>query len=215
VKYKRQIVSGLLLLQTSMFAGGTILPNAHAVQQKEEVHSSTVDNYHYYFGLGRSDMRLENELTKENFTTRGVTVQLGYDYNQYLAIEGRYTHHVGNVHYNHGKRNQVNEGIDIPDYPTDFSNIALYVKPTYSIYNISAYALLGYGQVKLTNIPIGDVDRAESSFQWGLGASYMITKNISFFIDYINMYEDKGFDYRAKDANIKVDAWTVGFTYKF
>lgn len=204
----RQLV-GISLFQSILFAGGIITPSAVTETPNAET------KYNFYFGLGRSDMQLENSLTKEDFTAKGVTLQLGYNYNRYLSIEGRYTHHVGRVHYNHGSNHQTNAGINISDYPTDFTNIALYLKPTYSIDDLTVYALLGYGEVKLTNIPIGSTDRAEDGFQWGLGVSYNLQDNWSVYFDYLNMYEGKGFDYRAQKADIKADAWTIGLSYKF
>ena len=35
------------------------------------------------------------------------------------------------------------------------------------------------------------------------------------FIDYVRMYDDTGFDYRAMDADIAADAWTLGVSYTF
>jgi len=79
------------------------------------------------------------------------------------------------------------------------------------------YGLLGYGQVKLTNIPLsaGSADRAESGFQWGAGMKYNVSENISVFADYVRFYDDTGFDYRATTANVVSDAWTLGVSYSF
>jgi opacity protein-like surface antigen len=85
----------------------------------------------------------------------------------------------------------------------------------YPVGNFNLYALLGYGEVEITNIPLGDVDRAEDGFQWGLGAGYQVNNEISVFIDYTQMYNDTGFDYRAVNSDILADAWTLGLSYKF
>ncbi len=160
-------------------------------------------------------LKLKNDFTKEHFKTKALTLQAGYKINDYLALEGRYTHHVGDVEYDHGTDHRVNESVDIDDYPTDFTNIALYFKPSYSYEKVTAYALLGYGEVELTNIPLGGVDRAEAGFQWGIGLTYEVNENLSLFVDYVTLYDDKGFNYRATNSDIKVDALTVGVSYRF
>lgn len=176
----------------------------------------TINKSHFYLGAGISNMKLENEsVADEEFSATGLTILAGYQYNQYLAIEGRYTRDISDVEYKHGRTSFPN----YDDYPTDFSNIAIYIKPMYPIGNFSIYGLLGYGEVELTNLPQPDTgisaDRAEDGFQWGLGASYDLTNNISLFIDYIQMYDDKGFDYRATYADITSDVYTFGINYKF
>jgi len=204
------IVSVLALSGVS-FAGGDIV----MVEELVAVTPVVVDESSFYVGVGFSGMRLNNDLTDEKFSANAVMLQAGYQYNHYLAIEGRYTFHVGDVEYKHGTTINLNYS----DYPTDFENVALYLKPMYPIDDFSVYALLGYGEVGLTNIPLGgagiSADRAESGFQWGLGAGYAFSEDISVFVDYVRMYDDTGFDKRAQDANIVADAWTFGISYKF
>jgi len=201
-----------LTLSTFVFAGGDTV--SAEIPQIKEI-PSTTNNSNFYLGLGISNLKLENDFTNESFKTKAITLQAGYTYNKYLAIEGRYTHHIGDVEYDHGSDQRVNAGLDIKDYPTDFTNIGLFLKPQYKINDFSLYALLGYGEVKLTNIPLGDVDRAEDGFQWGLGLAYKITEQVSVYVDYLNMYDDKGFNCRATNQDIKADASTLGITYTF
>jgi len=165
----------------------------------------------FYVGLGISTMKLNNTKTNENLRTISIMLQGGYKIYNFLAIEGRYTRNMSKVTYDAGSTNSSN----IDDYPTDFTNIAIYLKPSYLYYDFSTYALLGYGVTSLTNLPIGDVTRAEKGFQWGIGLSYEITKNISFFADYVNCYNSKGFDYRSLDEDITVDTISIGINYKF
>lgn len=75
------------------------------------------------------------------------------------------------------------------------------------------YALLGYGGVMLDDLVSGDA--YEGGFQWGLGAGYAFTDNISVFADYVSLYDGTGFDYRAQNQNVDSDTWTVGVSYKF
>ena len=193
------------------FADGDMAPLEESVVTDPVV----VEERGFYGGIGLTSMSLNNDLTNEEFSAMGFMVQAGYQYNRYIAIEGRYTVHVGDLEYDHGSTANP----DYSDYPGDFTNIAIYLKPIYPIGDFSIYALLGYGEVELTNIPLGgsgiSADRAESGFQWGLGAGYTFNKNITAFIDYVRMYDGTGFDHRAMDADIDADVWTLGVSYQF
>jgi opacity protein-like surface antigen len=199
----------VLLLSHMLFAGGSIAPAL--VEKPLPVEKPTVDESAFYLGVGISGMRLKDDSTDEEFSAKGVMIQAGYQYNKNIAIEGRYTVSIGDTEYDHGKTHNA----DIGDYPSDFTNIGVYLKPMYPIGDLNLYALLGYGQVELTNIPIGDVDRSEDGFQWGLGAEYIFADNISAFVDYVSLYDDKGFDYRAQNSDIVSDVWTFGISYRF
>jgi len=208
---KRVVLSvAMLLLSELSFAGGDVLPIEEPVVMESLTNDSSL-----YFGLGVSAIKLNNDFSKEEFSSTAVTLQAGYQFNQYFAVEGRYTKNVSDLDYDHGNTYNPNYS----DYPGDFSNVAVYLKPMYTFENLSVYVLLGYGEVTLTDLPHpstpGSVDRAEDGFQWGLGASYTFMENISVFVDYVKLYDDKGFDYRAQKADIASDLWTLGVTYKF
>ena len=207
------VLSCTLMCTSLAIAGGDVTPiknNVAPVSVETSIERSSL-----YFGLGISDMRLDNDLSNETFSATGIMFQAGYQINTYLAVEGRYTLNVGDLEYNHG----TTDNPDYNDYPGDFSNIAIYLKPMYSFDNFSFYALLGYGEVTLTSLPYptdtGSVDRSEDGFQWGLGVSYTFTDALSLFVDYVNIYDDKGFDYRAQDADIISELWTLGVSYRF
>ena len=210
---KKNVLSlvSILALSGLSYAGGDVAP----VEEPVVIAPVVIDDSGFYLGVGFSGMSLNNDLTDEEFTANGVMLQAGYQYNRYIAVEGRYMLHIGDVEYTHGSTTNP----DYNDYPTDFTNIAIYLKPMYPIGDFSIYALLGYGEVELTNIPLGgpgiSADRAESGFQWGLGADYAFNENISGFVDYVRMYDGTGFDYRAMNADIVADVWTLGVNYAF
>jgi len=164
---------------------------------------------HFYVSVGVSPMELLNDGTGENFTTTSMSIQAGYQYSKYLAVEARYTMSVDNVVYD------AAGGVDNADYPTDFTNMAIYVKPMYPIGDLSIYGLVGYGEVGLTNLPIGDVDRAESGLQVGVGVSYKVNKKVSIFVDYTSLYDDKGFDNLGIANTHKASMITFGASYRF
>ena len=194
-----------------------LLQNLSIADDKVSSKDSEVlqSKYGIYLGTGVSYMQLNNTNSNESFSASGIMFQLGYKISHYIAIEGRYYGDIGKISYNHGNTNNPNYS----DYPGKFSNIALYLKPTYTLYDFSLYGLVGYGEVKLTNIPYSkkhsEADRAEDGFQWGVGVAYNIDDIVSIYVDYINAYDGKGFDYRAQDAQIRSDLWTFGIAYIF
>jgi len=211
MKHTTITLLSVIALTIMGYAGGNI-----EVPETESINIPIVEETkNFYIGLGLSKMSLRNDFSDEEFSASGIMLQLGYQINPYVAIEGRYTKHVGNLDYDHGKVLTTN----ISDYDGDFSNIAVYVKPMYSIESFQMYGLLGYGAVKLTNIPLGGspiaADRSENSFQWGVGLGYDVLDNVSVFVDYVRFYDDDGFNGRATQSNIVSDAWTLGVSYTF
>jgi len=195
-----------------VYGGGSVVPPKETLQQTvvEEEGKSKI-----YVGLGVSWMMLENDYSGEEFNANGMMLQLGYQFNEYVAVEGRYTHHIGDLEYDHGR--SLNSDID--NYSGDFINTALYLKGMYPVGDFVPYVLLGYGEVALTNIPVGGpgiaADRAERGFQWGVGGAYNVTENVALFADYVRLYDGTGFDGRAMGADLSADSWTVGITYTF
>jgi len=119
----------------------------------------------------------------------------GYRFNQYFALEGRYTH-MGDVTVN-----EVN--------PTDGYNAALYLKAILPAGDFSLYGLVGYGTTDLDNGLIDDSD-----FQWGLGASYAFTENLSVFADYTLLYDETEAGGMG-DITKKLDTINIGAIYTF
>ncbi len=191
-----------LALSGLSYAGGDIVPVEPVVET-----SVIVNNSAFYLGLGFGSASVNNDFTNEEISNNTVMLQAGYQYNQYVALEGRYAFGF-NTDYDPGTTDNSSD-----DYDGDFSSWGIYVKPMYPIGDLSIYALLGYGGVMLDNLEQGDA--YESGFQWGLGAGYAFTENVSIFVDYVSLYDDTGFDYRAQNNDIDADTWTVGVSYKF
>ncbi len=119
------------------------------------------------------------------------TILGGYNYNDYIAFEGRYTF-TSDFDIDRG---YVNASGD---------TWGIYVKPQYPVSDdFKVYALLGYGDVKY--IDNGD------GFQYGLGAAYSATKNVELFADWTRLYDDD----LAQNVDYTVDAFTVGINYAF
>lgn len=209
---KKTILSLATIVALSSFSNAganTVIVDVLPIPMAEEV----VDTSAFYVGVGGSFMGLFNTSTDEEFTTAGVMLQVGYKYNDYIAIEGRYTMGVGSVAYKHGST--VNADND--DFDTEFSNMGIYLKPMYPIGDFNLYALLGYGNTTLTKIPVGSTSasRGEDGFQWGVGVDYEITEHFSVFADYARVYDDKGFNFRGLNSDVNSALISAGLSYKF
>ena len=129
-----------------------------------------------------------------------MTLLAGYNFNEYIAVEGRFSQTLGDLSVDNG-----------PD-SGDLSNVALYVKPQYMLANqFTLYGLLGYGQVTFDNTLS---DLSEEGFQYGAGISMMATDDIGFYVDYTRLYDDDSFD-TLISKDITVDAVNVGVHYNF
>jgi len=196
---KLSLVS-IVALSGLAFAGGDIAP---VVDEPIIVE----DNSAFYLGLGLNSMQLNDNTTGEEIQRGGVSLIAGYQYNEYIAVEGRY--HFGiSTDYDEGSWQATQ------DYDDDMSAWGIYVKPMYPVTeDLDIYALLGYGGVLLTNIAGGDP--YESGFQWGLGAQYEVVESWVVSLDYVSLYDDTGFDYRAQLDDVDADVWTLAVSYKF
>jgi len=202
---KKSILSLMTIfaLNEMAYAGGDFV----AVEEPI-VEVPMIDNSAFYLGLGIGQSSINDDPTQEEITSTTLMFQAGYQYNEYVAFEGRAS--LGfNSDYEPGLTTNVSG-----DYDDDISSWGLYIKPMYPVTEqFNVYALLGYGGVQLGNLESGDA--YESGFQWGLGASYDATEVISVFVDYVKLYDDTGFDYRAQLEDVDADAWTLGVSYKF
>lgn len=89
---------------------------------------------------------------------------------------------------------------------------------------LDVYALLGYGNVKSDDNYWYEADGLdENGFQWGLGASYGITENVSLFLDYVQLCSGEDGSHTQENGdydyvyNWEHSIYTVnlGLSYKF
>ncbi len=157
------------------------------------------NNSGVYVGLGYGATNVgtdffssEIELSGDN-DSDALLMQGGYIYNEYIALEGRYWN---------GDNNLNAWGV--------------YVKPMYPVTEkFSVYALLGYGETKLTIVDTTADLNNEGSFQWGIGAGFKITDNFSVFADYVDMYNT---DTHNTDTSLRewsIDSISIGANYQF
>lgn len=196
-------IVAIMALSGVSYAGGDIAPVEPVVEVPMVMEQSP-----FYLGLGIGSFEFNDDFTGEEISSNTFMLQAGYIYNEYVALEGRYTFGFSTDY----KQGNLPVG-PLSGYDGDTSNWGLYVKPMYPIGDFNLYALLGYGGVMLNDLAGGDA--YESGFQWGLGADYSINDNVSIFVDYVKLYDDTGFDYRAKLDDIDADTWTLGVSYRF
>jgi len=156
--------------------------------------------------------------------------QLGYKFNPYIALEGRYW--VAKSKSDKWKSNDGSSGFTKAD-----SKIwGIYLKPIYPITSkFNIYALLGLANNNYnlqTSYPTSYTSNHtlysysglnnHTGFSWGLGASYSINRNILLFIDYTKLHNNKtNFTWNniqnniPGTINITTKAWNFGITYKF
>ncbi len=185
----------LLLIGTFAVAGGDIDPVEPEITTPEVIETEPILTG-FYAGLGYSFMKMDTD--PGEITGHAITLLAGYDFHEYLAVEGRYSATLSDLRAHNA------------DQDWDMSNIGIYLKPKYSVDRFTLYGLLGYGQVTFDN----GTEYPEDGFQWGLGASVMATDNIDVFVDYTRLYDDDGFD-TFTISDVTVDAVNVGVNYKF
>jgi opacity protein-like surface antigen len=211
----------LLLLGSSSFAGGDI--NNVDVPTKEPV--SEIDSSAFYVGLGYSYLWSNRTATinlpsSPNYgiiardmdsTAHNLLLQIGYQYNRYLSVEGRYTVSVTDHTLTDNLKNGYKEDVDI-----DISNLAIYLKPMYPIGDVSVYALLGYGKTSRDH-NVAHHTWEGNSFQWGAGVQYTITDNFILFADFTEWYNKNNEQNPLVPRLIDTDFTTlnIGLSYKF
>jgi hypothetical protein len=193
---------GLGLFGTTLFAGGNITKEVEPVAVIPE----TVATNNFYVGIGLSVVSTR-EASQDFFSvtdgqdrTGDISLVAGYDFNEYLAVEGRYMVSIAEE--------------DI----LDRTSWGIYLKPQYPVTeDIKVYGLLGFGGFDISGTHAGNnIDADDTDFQWGLGGSYKILDNLSIFIDYINIANDVDAAHFVNDnQDIDSDAVTIGVLYHF
>jgi len=161
----------------------------------------------FYLGLGVSAVSTHESnlnffsVTDGQDRTGDISFSAGYDWNEYIAIEGRYMVSVAKE--------------DI----VDRTSWGIYVKPQYSVTeDLKLYGLLGVGgfDASGTNHFGHTIDADDISLQWGLGVSYEVYENVSIFVDYVQVASDvDATAFVTQDVDVSSDAITIGATYHF
>ena len=197
----KNLIVSTVLIGNFVMAGGDIVPVEPTVET-----STALSEGNFYAGVGVSAVSTRDSAVSMNiFNVKNgqdrlgnAVLQIGYDINSYIAIEGRYT------------TTFVKEDIVTMD------GWSLFLKPQYPLTEeMSLYALLGYGGVNIDGTNLGTlVDVNDNGFQWGVGTEYKIDKTIEVFFDYTSLAKDMDGRYGAA-LQADADAFTLGITYNF
>ena len=194
-------VVAIVGMSSFVFAGGDIVP---VTEPSGEVVVESPSAF--YVGLGIAAVSATGNTLSENIFDEkngqerlgNVTLLAGYDYNEYVAFEGRYT------------TSFAREDI------VEMNGWSLFVKPQYPVSEeFSVYALLGFGGVTMDGINGSAVDVDDTGFQWGLGVSYDVYDNMVLFADYTSLANDMDGIFWGGELAADADAFTVGLNYKF
>ena len=191
----------MLFTSTLAMAGGDIAPVEPVIEAPVAVEAPTKTGF--YAGLAYSCMQLATDTPDQEYMGNGISISAGYNFNQFLAVEGRYTASLGDINYQTWNVDQ--------DVSGDLSNIAIYLKPQYSFGTLGIYGLLGYGQTELNEA----VTATETSFQYGAGITANMNESVQFFVDYRRLFDDTGFDTLTNNQDVAVNSWSVGVNYNF
>jgi len=194
-------VVAIMAMSTLASAGGDIAP----VEPVAEVIAPVVDSG-FYVGIAYSAVNVSSDyegIQNINDSWTGeyeedydaIMLQAGYKINKYFAVEGRYWESAGDAEWSNEGSGTYNSGPgtwkESGTYSdAEFTAWGIYVKPMYPVTEaVDIYALLGYGNNTLSYDGVDEFD--ENGFQWGLGASYDFTDNLSLFVDYVQMHTDE------------------------
>jgi len=216
----------VLAMSTFAIAGGDIAPVEPMIETPLVVVEESTPGSFYLGGAysllnaqrtnSYNENGLDHTATKIDTDFNEFMIQAGYNFNQYVAVEGRYWFGI--------EDSFASDSLDFANVNYDNSVDAwgIYVKPQYPIGEaFNVYALLGYASSEYNAGATGGlVDAGElDGFSWGLGAGYAFTENVSVFVDYVELYnDDNGYTQAGRtDGNIEdqLDTWNFGVTYTF
>ena len=204
----KKIVSSIALLTVAsniLMAGGDFIepvePEINIPIQEIVVIEDEVKYSGFYIGAAANHIRMSEAVSSSGY---GVTLIAGYYFNQFVGLEARYMRTLSDLTLD--SRRPIIKTSDV------LENVALYLKPMYSITTgLALYGLAGYGQSTYCN---ASGDYSENGFQWGLGAKYELANGLGLFVDYLDIYDDDNFD-GLNVQDVQFGATTVGATYTF
>ena len=182
-----------LAVSTFAVAGGDIAPVEPVVETPMVEEVSTGGFYAgIAYSLMGSDITTSTYDANQNLVDRfdlsldmgAVMLDLGYKFNDYIAVEGRYW-----IGINSDSDNILHDGNQYDPLDTDSDAWGIYVKPMYPVTDsFDIYGLLGYGSASLNDTSAfgDDVD----GISWGVGASYAFSDSWSLFVDYVAFTDD-------------------------
>jgi len=160
-----------------------------------------------YIGLGYANTNIDvstDYADLGDLSTDSVVFLAGYDFNEYLGIEGRYYLNSSEAAYEYYLADTPLSG----KYKAE--SFAIYAKPQYNFMMLNIYALLGMSSNDYTATTLLGGDSSDTLFSWGAGVKLNITQSLGAFVDYTNMGESDNIL-----SSTDLSSWNIGFSYKF
>lgn len=194
-------------LSSSLFAGKNVAPAPiPPLPVPEKPAPVTLPPLGLYIGGGltyaKSDCQCDTDVKFSDGTTSrvresksyGVNLRAGYDFNEYIAVEGRYLY------------------TPWGDKDRTLKHYGIYLKPTAPVTdNMDIYALIGYGKTECETL-----SDSYKGLAWGVGTEYVFGKNDNGTKDGWGVYAEYSRPLKVSgDKNIKTDVVTGGVAYHF
>lgn len=173
--------------------------------------ATLADDTGLYLGLGYSSTNIN--LTVDNLSdknqklldssTDSIMLQAGFDFNEYIGVEGRYYINNSALAFNYYLGGTPLEGT----YKAE--TFALYAKPQYNLGVITVYGLLGIAANDYTASTLVGSNN-DTLFSWGAGAKFNVTQSLGLFVDYADLGNSE-----KSLSETGLSSWNVGISYKF
>ncbi len=166
-----------------------------------------------YVGLDALCGRFETE-SGSCYCLGAVAAKIGYEFNKYIAVEGRVGYGIGSADFDAGGESKMKE------------NYGLYLKPQLPISeSLSLFGLAGYAKAKVESAGTGSigltgvVDEASPSF--GLGLEYDVSESWSVLVEAVRLLHSvegtfvNGSGTTVNEDDLNLDTFGFGVNYKF
>ncbi len=193
-------LGAIMAMSSAVVAGGSVMPVV--VPIVPIIVEEPTEDEGLYLGLAYTHLSHDadhlHQTTLSEMDFMALSLQVGYKFNPYIAVEGRYGMTFGDP-----SDDTVVDDADITVW-------GIYVKPMYPIApEFDIYALVGYAGTDADDkhhiVPVD-----EGAFSWGAGAEYSLTEEFSVFADYVLFYDDSSTLYDSV-----IDSFNFGVSYKF
>jgi len=189
-------LSTIVVLSISAQAGGKYIEPA---KEPVKVIPAVMSPLSFYAGLGVVAAGLSRDCScagadRLKDMTYGGLARVGWDYNQYIGIEGRYLY------------------AGIEDDFSQTTHYGIYLKPQYPITeSINVYGLLGYGKttVDYDNHQGKSSTLNKTGLSYGAGVEYALGAHWDLWLDYQHLLNDEG------KFNTDSNVFSLGVRYNF
>jgi opacity protein-like surface antigen len=186
---------------TMATAGGDIAPVEPAVAVPPVVQDKKDADF-FYVGIAYDylshDIDHKGGTTVAEMDFNSVMLQVGYQYNEYIAVEGRYAFTIG-------------DDIDDLANSSDVTTYGIFLKPMLPLsQRAHVYGLAGFSYADASNDVAYASSVDDSGFSWGGGFALDVTEDLTGYVEYVRWFDDSTTHY-----DHVIDGFNLGLTYSF